>query len=108
MGTARGTQEAGGDPDAGNYRGSSQSQSHSKSIGLRESNEKAACAKARDALAKPLGGVAAKWDRGRVASECEGKCPVCKKVRRRLRRRWRERWPTPVVFSYGFHASGQG
>lgn len=50
-------------------------------VTARESQERAACVRAKEALAKPLGAVAAKWERGRVANECEGKCPVCKKVR---------------------------
>lgn len=50
-------------------------------VNARESQERTACVRAKEALAKPLAAVAAKWERGRVANECEGKCPVCKKVR---------------------------
>lgn len=50
------------------------------SVSSREAKERTAFQKAKDALAKPLNGVSSQWDRGRVAAECDGACPVCKKV----------------------------
>lgn len=46
----------------------------------REAEELVAVRKSADALGKPLKG-AAEWGRGQVASENEGKCPVCRKVK---------------------------
>lgn len=74
MGTARDSVLIGQDTQAVEYGESF------VPVTARESQERAACVKAKDALAKPLCGITAKWDRGRVASECEGECPVCKKV----------------------------
>lgn len=75
MGTARDSVLIGQDTKAAEYGESV------LPVKARDSQERAACARAKEAVAKPLSSVSSKWGRGGVAHDCEGKCPVCKKVR---------------------------
>lgn len=49
------------------------------SVSSREAKERTAFQKAKDTLTKPLNGVSSQWLNG-VAADCDGSCPVCKKV----------------------------
>lgn len=63
------------------YGGSADSAGVREGDGLSsDSAEYSAVRKASEALRAPLS-AASSWGQGHVQSECDGKCPICKKVR---------------------------